>query len=39
MPNHDRFRCHFARMAISKSLEAINQVHMAENFKLFSKAF
>lgn len=27
------------RMAISKALEAINQVHMAENFKLFSKAF
>lgn len=27
------------RMAISKALEAINQVHMADNFKLFSKAF
>ncbi len=27
------------RMAISKAPEAINQVHMAENFKLFSKAF
>ncbi len=26
-------------MAISKALKAINQVHMAENFKLFSKAF
>ncbi|EOW4439244.1 colicin-like pore-forming protein [Shigella sonnei] len=27
------------RMTISKALEAINLVHMAENFKLFSKAF
>ncbi|WP_242412289.1 colicin-like pore-forming protein, partial [Salmonella enterica] len=27
------------RMTISKALEAINQAHMAENFKLFRKAF